>query len=120
MKDFAQNYIKTYEGLSKIVKLLLCLLWDIPSNLYRFSKSVKNDNTLGMVLAIVIAIFGGWILFVIDILTLAFADKIYWLDELGLEEATAKVGKSENATENAQSEDNATADTDAKDTQDAE
>ncbi len=98
MKDFAKKYIETYEGFSKIVKILLCLLWDIPSNLYRFSKSALKDNTLGMVLAVIAAIFGGWILFVIDIITLAVSDKIYWLDELGLEEATEKVGKSnENA-----------------------
>lgn len=107
MKDFAKKYIETYEGFSKIVKILLCLLWDIPSNLYRFSKSALKDNTLGMVLAVVAAIFGGWVLFVIDIITLAVNDKIYWLDELGLEEATEKVGKT-NETENAQASESKT------------
>lgn len=107
MKDFAKKYIETYEGFSKIVKILLCLLWDIPSNLYRFSKSALKDNTLGMVLAVIAAIFGGWVLFVIDIITLAVNDKIYWLDELGLEEATEKVGKT-NETENEQASESKT------------
>lgn len=82
MKDFANKYIAWYEGLDKIVKILLCLLWDIPANLYRLAKSAKNENVLGIVLAIVLMIFGGWILFVIDILSLVLKDKIYWIDDL--------------------------------------
>ena len=86
MKDFAKKYLDSYSGFSKIVKILLCLLWDIPSTLYRFSKSALKDNTLGMILAVVLGIFGGWILFVIDIVTLAFKDKLLWLDDLGVDE----------------------------------
>lgn len=87
MKDFAQKYLDWYNGLSKIVKVLLCLLWDVPSNIYRFSKSAYKNNTLGMVVAVIVAIFCGWILFIIDIVSLILKDKIYWLDDLGIEEA---------------------------------
>lgn len=86
MKDFAQKYLDWYNGLSKLVKILLCLLWDVPSNLYRFSKSALKDSTLGIVLAIVIAIFGGWIMFIIDIVCIALKENVLWLDDLGIEE----------------------------------
>ena len=86
MEDFAKKYAAWYEGLDKIVKILFCLLWDIPANLYRLAKSVKNKNVLGIVLAILLMIFGGWILCVIDIVSLALKDKIYWIDDLKDEE----------------------------------
>lgn len=87
MKDFAQKYLDWYNGLSKIAKVLLCLLWDVPSNLYRFSKSALKDNMAGIILAVIIGIFGGWILFIIDIVCLILKEKIYWLDDLGIEES---------------------------------
>jgi len=86
MKDFAKKYLDWYKGLSKVVRILICLLWDIPSNLYRFSKSALKDNILGIIIAVLLAFFGGWILCVIDIITIATMDKIFWLDDLGLED----------------------------------
>ncbi len=98
MKDFAKKYLNSYNGFSKIVKILLCLLWDIPSTLYRFSKSALKENTLGMILAIVLGLFGGWILFVIDIVSLLIKDKLLWLDDFGLDEdKMATTTKSEEA-----------------------
>lgn len=82
MKDFAKKYIKWYQGLDKVVKILLCILWDVPANLYRLAKSAQKDSVLGIVLAIVLMIFGGWVLFVIDIVSLVVKDKIYWIDDL--------------------------------------
>lgn len=82
MKDFAKKYIDWYQGLDKVVKILLCILWDVPANLYRLAKSAKNDSVAGIVLAIVLMIFGGWVLCVIDIVSLALKDKIYWIDDL--------------------------------------
>ncbi len=111
MKDFANKYLEKYNGFSKVVRILLCLLWDIPSTLYRFSKSALKDNTLGMILAVLIGIFGGWIIFIIDIITLAVKDKIFWLDELGVDEdKMAEALKSDDAaeeTETAAAEENA-------------
>ncbi len=82
MKEFFENYTKSYEGFSKLVKVLLCFLWAIPNNLYRFGKSYLGGNTVGMVLAVVILIFGGWLFLVIDIVTLILQDKIYCLEDL--------------------------------------
>ncbi|MBO4380838.1 MAG: hypothetical protein J5815_01645 [Clostridia bacterium] len=96
MEDFAKKYLDWYKGLSKIVRALLCLLWDVPSNLYRFSKSALKKNTLGIVLAIVFAIFGGWILFVVDFVCILVMDKVLWLDDFGAEdEAKADEPKEE-------------------------
>ncbi len=81
MKEFLSNYIKTYENLEKWIKIVFCLLWDIPANLYRFAKSAQKGDLLGMVIAVILGIFGGWVLFVIDLLCLVFKDKIFWLDD---------------------------------------
>lgn len=82
MKDFAKKYIDWYQGLDKVVKILLCILWDVPANLYRLAKSAQKDSVVGIVLAIVLMIFGGWVLFLIDIVSLVLKDKIYWIDDL--------------------------------------
>ncbi len=82
MEDFAKKYISWYQGLDKVVKILLCILWDVPANLYRLAKSAQKDSVLGIVLAILLMIFGGWVLFVIDIISIILKDKIYWIDDL--------------------------------------
>ena len=53
MKDFAKKYLDWYNGLDKIVKILLCLLWDIPSNLCRLAKSAQKESPLSQVSKIV-------------------------------------------------------------------
>ncbi len=82
MEDFAKKYLDWYQGQSKIVRALLCLLWDVPSNLYRFSKSALKKDNLGICLSIICAIFGGWILFVVDLICICALDKLIWLDDL--------------------------------------
>ena len=82
MKDFAAKYIKWYDSVPVWAKVLLCFLSAIPAGLYRFSKSALTDNSLGMVLAIVITLVGGEIIFIIDLITLIVKGKLYWLDEL--------------------------------------
>ena len=76
-----ENYISTYERLNKWVKVILCLLYAIPEGLYRLFRSIKMKDTLGIVLAVVLMLFGGWILFVVDIVTLIAMDKILWFDK---------------------------------------
>ncbi len=117
MKDFAKKYLDSYSGFSKIVKILLCLLWDIPSTLYRLSKSALKDNTLGMILAVVIGLVGGWILFVIDIVTLLLKDQLLWLDDLGVDED--KMATSLKSDESAKEETSAKEDAPADETSEA-
>ncbi len=92
MKEFAKKYIDWYQGLDKVVKILLCILWDVPANLYRLAKSAQKDSVLGVVLAILLMIFGGWVLFVIDIVSLVVKDKIYWIDDLADSSANCSSG----------------------------
>ena len=81
MQDFAKNYIKSYEGLGRWVKFLLNFLWAIPTNLYRLSKSIVKKDTIGAVLSVVLLIFcGWWVIAVIDFVTIAVYDKVYWFD----------------------------------------
>lgn len=47
MKDFAKKYIDWYQGLDKVVKILLCILWDVPANLYRLAKSAQKRQRGG-------------------------------------------------------------------------
>lgn len=86
MKNLAQKYLDWYQSQDKLTRALFCILWDIPSNLYRIAKSAKNESIIGIFLAILLMIFGGWVLLVIDILTISFKDKVYWLEELGIDE----------------------------------
>lgn len=86
MKNFAQKYLDWYTSQDKLTRALFCILWDIPSNLYRISKSALNDSIFGALCAILLAIFGGWVLFVVDVLTIAFKDKVYWLEDFGIDE----------------------------------
>lgn len=104
MKDFATNYLKWFNQQSKVVKAVLCLLWDVPNNLARFCQSALKDNMVGMILAVVLGLFGGWILFLIDLVCLLIKDKIYWLDDLGLEEMTENLFKSEEKAAPAESD----------------
>ena len=112
MEDFAKSYLDWYQGLSKGVRAVLCLLWDIPSNLYRFSKSALKNNSLGIIVAVLLAIFGGWILFVVDLCCILLTDKVLWLDELGYQETEQP--KEEKAEEPAKEEAPAEAEVEAK------
>ena len=86
MENFAKQYLDWYKGLSKGVRAVLCILWDIPSNLYRFSRSALKNNSVGIILAVLLAIFGGWILFVVDLCCILLTDDVLWLDEIGYQE----------------------------------
>ena len=82
MKDFAAKYIKWYDECPLWAKVLLCFVWAIPAGLYRFSKSVLADNTIGMVLAIVLTFVGGEILWIIVLVSLIAKGKLYWFDNI--------------------------------------
>ena len=82
MKDFATKYIQWYDSCPLWAKVLLCFLWAIPAGLYRFSKSVLADNTVGMILAVVLTLVGGEILWVVDLISLIVKGKLYWLDNI--------------------------------------
>lgn len=87
MKNLAQKYLDWYTSQDKLTRALFCILWDIPSNLYRVSKSALKNSIIGVLCAILLAVFGGWVLCVIDVLCIALKDKVYWLEDFGIDES---------------------------------
>ena len=114
MEDFAKKYLDWYQGLSKVLRALLCFVYNIPNALYRFSKSALKKNNVGIVVAIILAIFGGFWLFIIDLVCIIAFDKVYWLDDFGLEEANEPAKAEEPAAEEAPAEEPAEAETPAE------
>ena len=77
MKDL----IKALDNLPKLVKLILAIpALDIVWVVYRLLRSLDKKNMLGIVLAIVLIIFGIPFLWIVDILCIALNDKVWWLD----------------------------------------
>ena len=72
---------KKFDELPLIVKILLALpLLDIVWVVYRLIKSIESKNTVGIVLAVVLLVFGIPFLWLVDIITLIVANKVLWLD----------------------------------------
>ncbi len=76
-----KSFISAMDKLPKIVKIILALPFlDIIWVVYRLIKSISKKNTLGIVLAILLLIFGIPFLWLIDIITIIISDKVLWLD----------------------------------------
>ncbi|MBE7074267.1 MAG: hypothetical protein E7379_04185 [Clostridiales bacterium] len=76
-----KNFIDSMENLPLWAKILLALpALDIIWVVYRLCKSIKKENTLGIVLAIVLMIVGIPFLWLIDIITLAISNYVIWID----------------------------------------
>lgn len=77
MKDL----IKAIDGLPKIVRFLGTLIWGILPNIYRLCRSIAKQDVLGIVLAIILLIFNGFvILWIIDLVCILLDKPIWWID----------------------------------------
>lgn len=77
MKDI----IKVLEGLPWIVRILLTIFLDLYNNIIRLCRSIQKNSILGIVLAIILIATGGlFILWIIDLFTVLFNKKIWWID----------------------------------------
>ena len=75
------DYVKTFDNLPIWAKILLALpMVDILWHIYRLFKSIKNQYTLGIVLAIVL-IFCASFWWIVDIITIAVQGKVLWFDD---------------------------------------
>lgn len=73
--------VKTFDNLPKIVKILLALpVIDIVWAIYRLCKSISKNNTLGIVLGIILLILCPAIFWIVDIITIILFNKVLWLD----------------------------------------
>lgn len=75
-----KNYVAWMDKQSKLVKVIFALpvinlLWAI----YRIFKSVSEKNVLGIVLGILLLIFGFVIIWILDIITLILYNKVLWV-----------------------------------------
>lgn len=73
--------IKALDGLPKWLKVVLALpVLDIIWNIYRLVKSIKKDNLVGIIIAILLITIGIVFMWLVDIITLLVKDKILWID----------------------------------------
>ena len=71
--------IKSFDNLPKIVKLILAIpALDIIWMIYRIIKSVRDNNTLGIVLGVVLLFVGVPFLWLIDIICIIMKDTVWW------------------------------------------
>lgn len=77
MKDL----VKALEGLPYIVRVLLTIFVGIYSNLLRLFRSLTKSNVLGIVLAVILLLTGGFvILWIIDVICVVLGKNIWWID----------------------------------------
>lgn len=75
------NVTKAFDELPLIVKIILALPFlDIVWVVYRLIKSIEQKNTLGIVLAILLLVFGIPFLWLVDIITLIVANRVLWFE----------------------------------------
>lgn len=76
-----KGIIKGFEGLPKIVKVILALpVLDIVWAFYRLCRSLHRNNALGTVLAIVMLFVCPALFWLVDIITILVANKVLWID----------------------------------------
>lgn len=77
MKDL----VKTLEGLPWIVRLIITIFWGIYGNLLRLFRSIAAGNVVGMLLALLLLLCGGFVvLWIIDVVFVILGKKIWWID----------------------------------------
>lgn len=76
-----QEYINTFDNLPLVVKIIFALpMLDILWAIYRLCKSLSKQNTVGIVLAVLMLIVCPALFWLVDIITLAFTGKVLWID----------------------------------------
>ena len=72
------GYIKWMDNLSKVLKIVFCIFYlDLTWMVYRIIKKVNDKNWAMMVVWILIAVFLGWIWWIVDLITVIVSDKVY-------------------------------------------
>lgn len=76
-----QEYINAFDNLPLVVKIIFALpMLDILWAIYRLCKSLSKQNTIGIVLAVLMLIVCPALFWLVDIITLAFTGKVLWID----------------------------------------
>lgn len=76
-----QEYINAFDNLPLVVKIIFALpMLDVLWAIYRLCKSLSKQNTVGIVLAVLMLIVCPALFWLVDIITLAFTGKVLWID----------------------------------------
>lgn len=76
-----KGFLDAMDKLPMWAKVLLAIpMLDIIWVVYRLVKSIESNNTLGIILAIVLLVVGIPFLWLVDIITLLVMGKILWLE----------------------------------------
>lgn len=76
-----KSLVKTLEGLPWLIRVLLTVLWGLYGNLLRLFRSLAAGNVIGIVLAVVLILCGGFfILWIIDVIMVLLGKRIWWID----------------------------------------
>ena len=79
--DSLDELINIMDNLPQWVKIILALPFlDIVWNIYRLLKSISKNNTVGIVLAVIILFVGVPFVWLIDIICIAYNNHVWWLD----------------------------------------
>ncbi len=74
-----KNFIKAMDKLPLLVKVILCLpILDIVWVVYRICKSIADNNTLGIILGIILIIVGIPFLWLVDLICVLVGGKVWW------------------------------------------
>ena len=76
-----KNLIKAMDDLPLVAKIVLCIpavaiVWWI----YRIAKSLLKENTVGLVLGIVLLIVGIPFMWLVDLICILLQGKVFWID----------------------------------------
>ncbi len=76
-----KKLVKSLESLPWIVRVLLVVFFDFYGNLIRLFKSLAKENIIGIILAIIMLISGGLLIFwIIDLVCALLNRPIWWID----------------------------------------
>ncbi len=79
--DSLNELINIMDNLPQWVKIILALPFlDIVWNIYRLLKSISKNNTVGIVVAVIILFVGVPFIWLIDIICIAYNNHVWWLD----------------------------------------
>lgn len=76
-----KSLVKTLEGLPWLIRVILTLFVGIYANLLRLFRSLAAKNIIGIVLAIILLLCGGFfILWIIDLIMVLIGKNVWWID----------------------------------------
>lgn len=77
--DSIKSLIKAIDELPLIVKVIFCFV-DIVWALYRLARSIVANNTTGIVVNAVLLLFGGFFMWIVDLVCLLTKGQVWSLD----------------------------------------